>query len=339
MKANSSTNYVISTRPLIHFGKKSLSWLPSSVKLRIAYLINCSRTLARVLLTLIASILATILPPRFHRFFLNGMFKISQRFCQHAIERQKIRYTQLFSSLHNRFPLIDPQELALEKLRNRIEIRWSQAKALGFRQYHPNVEIDGYENVEKALAEGNGVILWRMSTSNAAAFNYAFYRLGKRISHLSIYGHLSDTTNWFSFNVDSPLHTHDEARFLYQRIVMKEGTVAGYFPLLKRALKHNELVSITGDTYRGRKRKTAEVGSFSFDVPSGAPSLAYSTGAALLPCSVVRTDFLKYKVIVSPPIDADRTAGKLDFRQKNTDYYIGLRKKQLYEHPACDGLF
>ena len=134
-----------------------------------------------------------------------------------------------------------------------------------------------------------------------------------------------------SEHVLAPLVIRNEGRHLRERVVFSRNSGGlGYLKHLKRCLGENQVVSIVGDSRRGRKMLPASVLGRAWGVPSGAASLAHSTGAALLTALVLDDPDGGSRVIIGPPIEADRSDRRIFRREavarfgQRLDYRIRL---------------
>lgn len=173
--------------------------------------------------------------------------------------------------------------------------------------WRANARLEGRAHLDRALAAGKGVILW--------AGPFAFTRLvakitlhdaGFHVSHLSRYDHGFSTTR-LGVRILNPLLTKVEARLLAERLVMEPNDKMGPVRRLRRRLAENRVVSITAQS---RGRLTIEVPFLDavLDLANGAPALAVTTGAALLPMVTIAERPGRYVTIIEPPLalGADR---------------------------------
>lgn len=169
-------------------------------------------------------------------------------------------------------------------------------------KWHPKIAVAGTEHIEHALAAGRGVVLWYCPFTHAdVVFKKGMYQAGYRVNHLSALTHgFSDTR--FGVAVLNPIKTSVESRYLKERCVMHPGRVGETIRALLDRLRNKELVSVTA-LQSGRRIGVRPLFGGSLHLAKGAPNLALSTGAALLPIFVVPTDD-GYEVRIEPPLTA-----------------------------------
>lgn len=165
----------------------------------------------------------------------------------------------------------------------------------------PKVRLSGGEHIEEALAAGSGVILW--------VYPFLYYSIITKIAlaradypavHLSRQGHGYSKTR-FGIRYLNPIKTKVENLHLAERIVLdREHWTRGLRSLVRR-LQENNVVTITADAH-GRKKLPAPLFHGMLHLATGAPNLAISTNAALLPAMTVREPNGQFVVHVEPAL-------------------------------------
>lgn len=253
--------------------------------------------------------------------------------------RRRAKMVKTLAEVHESIPRSSLSSIADQRNRLNLELLWSGGRTLGVRAAGPQFDIRGLSNLNDAIAKGRGAILWRLSFGSASAINAALAQQGFPVTHLSTPFHLCHSEGRFARWIASPLFSRDEARFLLERVVMEPGRATGYFHRLKSALEQNRPVSIVGDADRGRIRESIPLGNRSFNVPSGAPSLAYSSGAPLLPCVAIRIAPFQYRVEIFADVAPQRDCDRRQFRREAIKRYSELRQHLSAEYPASDLFF
>jgi lauroyl/myristoyl acyltransferase len=178
--------------------------------------------------------------------------------------------------------------------------------------WHPAVDLAGAEHVHAALERGHGAILW------ISFFQYytliskiAPHRAGFQVSHLSHPRH-GFSSSRFGVRVLNRLYTAIEDRYLRERVRLSIESPLPAMRALTRRLETNGVVSITA---REAASQPAVVPFLSgvMLVATGAPDLAFRTGAALLPVHTVLGEDGRFRVVIEPSIapaerDRDRRA-------------------------------
>jgi lauroyl/myristoyl acyltransferase len=166
-----------------------------------------------------------------------------------------------------------------------------------------DIAVSGTENIDNALAQGNGVILWIADLANSGdACKIALADKDFQVSHLSRPEHgFSDTR--FGLAVLNPFRQRFELRFLRERIVyQRENPNSAGEAILKR-LSENGIVSISASGYEGRALVQADFLGGRTQLAGGAPRLAFKGNCPLLPVySYPSTDGISYEVIVAAPL-------------------------------------
>jgi lauroyl/myristoyl acyltransferase len=165
----------------------------------------------------------------------------------------------------------------------------------------PPVRISGFEHVRAALASGRGAVLWVSHAFHGhLGSKVGFHRAGLEVVHLSTPAHGFSATR-FGVRYLNRIQTRIEDRFIAERVMLPlQGQNAALQTLAKR-LKANKVVSITGQRGTGR---TVEARFLDGMLPlaPGAPSLAYMTGAKLLPVFAFRAADGVVEVTAEPEI-------------------------------------
>jgi hypothetical protein len=196
----------------------------------------------------------------------------------------------------------DPRGLLIEFRARTWEQRFQYLREWHPRGWRPQLRLLGEDHVRRALDAGRGAILWVASQAGATlAVKKAFHRAGYGLHHLSIPAHGLSTTR-FGTVVLRPIRIHPEVRVLRERIEMARGDELRALRLLERILRENGLVSISC-VPRGRRQVRLGIAGGQVPVPSGAPSLALRSGAALLPVFLVRRGAGQLDVLVEAPLE------------------------------------
>ena len=185
-----------------------------------------------------------------------------------------------------------------------------------FRDYapggwRPEFEITGLHHLEDARASGRGVILWMDHfVFNGLLPKKFLAQAGYPFSHLSRPEHGFSKTE-FGVRVLNPLRSRIEDRYLNKRVLIERGAEARSVRTLSKLLKQGEIVSITAGAWEGRKTTTASVFGYEYPLATGAPGIAQSTGADLVPVAVYRlNDNGKFRIDLGDPIRFDREEPK-----------------------------
>ncbi len=309
------------------------SALPRPVIERVRVGRRAFRDLRRVAATLGAAAITSLLPATVDRPVTAILHRGYVRFRPDRVERYAGRVRRVLDT--DRAP-VGPErahEISIAYMRMRVEVRWLRARGAGARPGRVPTVVQGFEHVEDAMAAGRGVVLWRMTATSPAVVNAAFADRGLPLVHLSSAEHMLGRPPLLSMRWWGALNTRDEARWSAERVVITTDGSLGYLTRLREVLEAGGIVSIVGDLTSGRSTIGHRIGNHDFAFPTGAPSLAHATGAALLPCVAVRTGPLSYRVVIHPDV-ADREApDRRSFRRAAVAGF-GSRVEQLArDHP------
>ncbi|HEV8712769.1 MAG TPA: hypothetical protein VGX03_08085 [Candidatus Binatia bacterium] len=217
---------------------------------------------------------------------------------------------------------------------HRLELRLQILRDLLLRNWRPEIRVEGTAHLAAALAAGRGAVLWiaRFAFAETVA-KIGLWRAGYPSAHLSrtIHGfsHSLFGRRWLN-----PVKLRMENRYLAERIVLNDGAPGAAMRRLYNVLLGNGVVSITVDTWgahvaeapflRGRLR-----------VATGAPSLAWKTGAPLLPVFVLRDHASGgFRLLIEGPLPTDPTRPKSDAQQAAVARYANLLEPHVGAYPG-----
>ena len=180
------------------------------------------------------------------------------------------------------------------------------------RTYRPDgwkadTRVLGLEHVEQALERGRGAILWAAPlVFHDLVTRMAFHRAGHPFAALSQISHGFTNTRLGARSLNR-IHTAAENRFTRERFVMAPPQgAAGATDWIRAELGTNRLVSITVAS-RGKHTHRAPFFFGSMRIASGAPYIARTTGAALLPVFTLRRPDGSFETTIEPALAAPST--------------------------------
>ncbi|MDH5749294.1 MAG: hypothetical protein OEY85_08275, partial [Rhodospirillales bacterium] len=137
----------------------------------------------------------------------------------------------------------------------------------------------------------------------------------------------------FAMRFLNPIRTSAERHYLKERVVLSlDSPVAAMRVLLKR-LKENKLISITAlDT--GLNPVAAPFMDGEITVATGAPDLAFSSGATLIPMFSVQTEAGEYVTTAETPIILDKSLTRHQAAEAAVRDYAGRLEKYVLAHPG-----
>lgn len=232
-----------------------------------------------------------------------------------------------------------PEHECLEAARVAREV-WADSHWLRLRNiwrpaYTPPVEVVGLDHLVTSIQAGRGVILWRMNFCDKQLGLLALQRQGIPVVHLSNASHGTLSDSFLSRHVLAPLYRRSEDHFLAERVVIPwSGQRTSATRRLLVALEREQSVlSIFGDTPNPQSMRCSVLGRTAW-LASGAPGLAWRTGAALLPCRVVRVPEGGYRLWVDAPIHVDRSLERRSAVEIALRSYAALLEEAIKMDPG-----
>src|SRR5690606_7624849 len=199
--------------------------------------------------------------------------------------------------------------------------------------WNPKIDLAGADHVRAALDRGNGAILW------ISFFHYysliskiATHGAGFEVSHLSHPRH-GFSSSRFGVRVLNRLFTAIEDRHLRERVRLSIESPLAAMRALTRRLEANGVVSITA---REAASQPAVVPFLAGVMPvaTGAPDLAYRTGAALLPVHTVLGENGRFSVVIEPSIvPAERSGDRRAFSEAAARTYAARLETWVRRYP------
>lgn len=174
--------------------------------------------------------------------------------------------------------------------------------------WQPLVRVLGREHIDRALASGQGVVLW----DSHFAFSSLVTKLGLRraglwISHLSHPRH-GFSSSRFGMRVLNPVITRIERRYLGERVILGLDESADALNRLGRRLAAGGIVSVkVGGT--AKRPLMAPFLEGRIPLGAGAPLLARQSGAVLLPVFTLRDAKGGFTIQIEPPLALPRDGG------------------------------
>jgi lauroyl/myristoyl acyltransferase len=228
----------------------------------------------------------------------------------------------------------DWEALARDNLSMHLEEDLGRVRGLHRAGWTPEIDLVGIEELEAALAQGRGAILWRMSFACSPVANAALWNAGHPLVHLS--HPLHGAARWhgkFWARYIPRLYVTAENRFLRERVLLSESGSFEYLRVLLGRLEANAVVSIFGDI-SGRQNVEVPVIGQPMSFATGSPSLARRVGCALLPVHVVWLGPQKYRVVIEPAIKVDRALSRNEFGRQAVAEFARRLELRVLEHPA-----
>jgi lauroyl/myristoyl acyltransferase len=185
------------------------------------------------------------------------------------------------------------------------EMRLQDLRAWRPGGWRPKMRLEGEEHLRQALGGGKGAVLWLAPfVFNSGPTKIVLHERGHKVSHLSSVRHGFSETR-FGVRVLNRIRCIPEDRYLAQRIVFDRNAPSTAMRRMMRALKAGEVVSIVAASTEGSEFVKGPIFGGRLPVAVGAPRLAGSTGAPLLPAFTVRDPKLGFRIVIEAPIAVD----------------------------------
>jgi lauroyl/myristoyl acyltransferase len=217
---------------------------------------------------------------------------------------------------------------------HRLELRLQIARDLLLRGWRPETRIEGAARLEEALSAGRGAILW----ISRFAFSDTIAKIGlHQIGHPPV--HLSRTIHGFSRSRFgrrwlNPLQQRMENRYLTERVMLRDGAPSAAMRRLHGALAEKRVVSITVDSWGAHVAQVPFLDG-RLRIATGAPSLAWKTGAPLLPVHVMReSPSGPFRVTIEEPLAIDRAQSKSAAQLGAVAQYAGRLERHAAAYPG-----
>jgi lauroyl/myristoyl acyltransferase len=217
---------------------------------------------------------------------------------------------------------------------HRQELRLQIIRDLLFRDWRPEIRVDGGSHLDEALAAGRGAILWvsRFAFADTVA-KIGLWREGYPPVHLSRSVH-GFSNSRFGRRWLNPLQQRMENRYLAERVVMREGAPSAAMRRLHNVLVENGIVSITVDSWGAHAAEVPFLGG-RLRIATGALSLGWKTGARLMPVFVIREPQTGiFRLLIDEPLRIDRAKSKGDAQMRGVAQYVSRLERHVAAYPG-----
>ena len=221
------------------------------------------------------------------------------------------RSRKQLASIQASFAELDPA--SVRQIEREVGATWILRQLQLLRSYRPGgwrprISIEGRERIERALAQGRGVILWNTAFRfSDLVVKIGMHDAGYGVTHLSMPEH-GWSSSRFGIRWLNPIWVRIERRYLAERVVIDPANPNHATQQIKQTLNSNGIVSITAIRGAARKPAAIRVLGARFRLGLGAPILAYETGAALLPVFTLRLPDGSFRILIEAaiPVPSDR---------------------------------
>ena len=284
----------------------------------------------RAVAHLLGYLATAILPPRLDRGIINGLSSLLFRLRPHTVAHRAARIAGVLGKDAESREVLD---IGQDYYRLAIENAWGRFRGTHNRAWQPEIRVDGLDEVRAALDRGRGVILWRWSFCSSPVVKIAIWREQIPLIHLSMMIHGACSDSWIGRRVLNPIYRRTEDCYLRERVVIPRTGSHAYMKTLIERLKENSVVSIVGD-HTGSQNVTTSFFDGTTEFATGAPSLAWKTGATLLTTYAISESSCSYRVVVDKPIDVDRNLQRKEFAREAIEEFSRRLQAAIVNHPA-----
>lgn len=205
----------------------------------------------------------------------------------------------------------------------------------------PDLEYDcrGLEQLETALAQGRGAVLWVSDFVGAGeAVKVAFARAGYRVSHLTRPEHGFSKTR-FAIRFLNPIRIRFESAYLKERVVYNRSHPRQAVNRLVACLAQNGVVSVTASMHEGRRLVEGRLLAGRLRLAIGAPKIALRNAAVLIPVHAIRDrqDPCRFQIILDPPLPLSHDIAEPDAILAAVDAYLDGLETQIRLRPEAWG--
>lgn len=226
------------------------------------------------------------------------------------------------------------ERLTVDWYARRAELSWGRLRASHRADWAVGVELDGAEHLWRAREKGRGAVLWFLSTCDSFVLMRGLASSGEPLAHLSLATHGSPGGTHFGELTVARFHRLAEDRYLERRIVIDDVRAPGYAREVRRWLAANGLLTVRGDRAMEDAWVRAPLLGGTARFPAGAPTFAFHSGAALLPCWAERVAPFRYRVVVEEPLEPPGGASRREFAAAATERFSALLEQRLKASPA-----
>jgi lauroyl/myristoyl acyltransferase len=278
-------------------------------------------------------LLSLILPQSLYHHAAQYLSKIRER------RDSRSGRTQLSNAIELLLGVPSDSERAREIIRRyrtrNTEENLGASRILSHRSWKIKIDLVGKDHLESALATGSGAILWGTSFCGNLIAKIGCHQNGIPLVHLSGWRHMMpQPPTLMGRRIVAPLRVYPEVRFVSERIIMPASGSLHYMRKLKQRLTENKCVWIYGENAPGRKPVSASLFGREYLLPTGAPSLAYSTGASLITVHVEKIGPAKYRMLFEKPYPRDQGIKKDVWVSNAVENFASQLEDQIRRHPS-----
>jgi KDO2-lipid IV(A) lauroyltransferase len=184
------------------------------------------------------------------------------------------------------------------------------------------IEIEGKENIDKALSKGKGIILLSAHFGNFPLIGARLAADGYRISY--IVNHPSDPKT-------AEIFDGYRSKLGVKTIPSKPRDLCARETL--RALRSNEIVCIIADEDKSSKGIYVDFFGHKAATATGPAVFAIRTGASVIPAFIVRSEDNRHKIIIDKEVDLKKTYNRKEGIIENTIIFTKIVEDYIRVYP------
>ncbi len=199
--------------------------------------------------------------------------------------------------------------------------------------WQPPIKVLGLANIDAALAQKRGVVLWDSTFAYASLVTkIGLWRSGLKVHHLSHPRH-GFSGSRFGMSLLNPIPTRIEVGYLAERVVLGLHESSEALARLGEILDANGVVSVrAGGT--AKRPLLAPFLEGKLPLGAGAPLVAHRAGAPLLPVFTLRDGNGGFVVRIGTPLDMPATAARSEAIQAAADDFARRLEPLVRQAPG-----
>jgi hypothetical protein len=199
--------------------------------------------------------------------------------------------------------------------------------------WRPHISFAGSEHIDKALRQGVGAVLWVVpARSSGLIVKKCLSEAGYSIAHLSRSAH-GISRSFFGQLTLNKVIVNTETKYVSQRLLVDETENMRSMRLARDILLNGGILSVSMSG-EGKQRVTVTILGGAINLATGAPNLALTTGAALLPVVTRSTRAGWFEVKIEPPIAPTSAVGRSEAIHDMAAQFARILERELKIQPA-----
>ncbi len=199
--------------------------------------------------------------------------------------------------------------------------------------WRSEISLEGREILDQALQRSRGVILWSSPFAGSdLVLKKALVSAGYSPTQLSSPTHPFSSTRIGALALN-PVRVRAVNRYTAFRVLVVHGNARPALDVIRQMLSENATVLIAA-LGSGTRSITFPFFGGIIDLASGAPLLAYQTGAALVPAFTLPDRQGGYRVVLGPDLQPSGKLPRQQAIQEMTSRYVDLLEPIVRAHPT-----